>query len=79
MDFLGLTTLTIIEDALKLIDETSRRENRYRRAPARRQKNLRDWCFTKACTSGIFQFESPGMRDILRRYQPIAIGGSSAR
>ena len=26
--------------------------------------------FSKGFTSGVFQFESPGMRDILRRYQP---------
>jgi DNA polymerase-3 subunit alpha len=26
--------------------------------------------FSKGYTSGVFQFESPGMRDILRRYQP---------
>ncbi len=26
--------------------------------------------FCKGFTSGVFQFESPGMRDILRRYQP---------
>ena len=29
--------------------------------------------FTKAYTSGVFQFESQGMRDILRRYQPARI------
>src|SRR6202162_5933320 len=29
--------------------------------------------FCKAFTSGIFQFESPGMRDILRKYQPARI------
>ena len=26
--------------------------------------------FSKGYTSGVFQFESAGMRDILRRYQP---------
>src|SRR5207249_3878039 len=29
--------------------------------------------FCKGYTSGVFQFESPGMRDILRRYQPTRI------
>src|SRR6185369_16923258 len=29
--------------------------------------------FSKGFTSGVFQFESPGMRDILRRYQPSRI------
>jgi len=29
--------------------------------------------FAKGFTSGVFQFESSGMRDILRRYQPSRI------
>src|SRR5260370_39991811 len=29
--------------------------------------------FARADTTAIFQFESPGMRDILRRYQPTRI------
>jgi DNA polymerase-3 subunit alpha len=29
--------------------------------------------FSRGFTSGVFQFESPGMRDILRRYQPARI------
>ncbi|PYT25434.1 MAG: DNA polymerase III subunit alpha, partial [Acidobacteria bacterium] len=29
--------------------------------------------FSRGFTSGVFQFESPGMRDILRRYQPTRI------
>jgi len=69
MDFLGLTTLTIIADALKLIErhrgETLRIED-FSLEDAETYKNI----FSKARTSGIFQFESAGMRDILRRYQP---------
>ena len=33
-------------------------------------KTTYETVFHKAFTSGVFQFESPGMRDILRRYQP---------
>jgi len=69
MDFLGLTTLTIIADALKLIErhrgETLRIED-FSLEDVETYKNI----FSKARTSGIFQFESAGMRDILRRYQP---------
>jgi DNA polymerase-3 subunit alpha len=69
MDFLGLTTLTIIEDALKLIErhrgEKLRVED-FSLDDAETYKNI----FSKARTSGVFQFESAGMRDILRRYQP---------
>jgi DNA polymerase-3 subunit alpha len=71
MDFLGLTTLTLIDDALKLI------ENRHGVKLVPEELPLDDAAtyeiFSKALTSGIFQFESPGMRDILRRYHPSRI------
>jgi DNA polymerase-3 subunit alpha len=71
MDFLGLTTLTIIEDALKLIE----RRHGVKIVPD--ELPLDDPAayeiFGKGFTSGVFQFESPGMRDILRRYQPTRI------
>jgi DNA polymerase-3 subunit alpha len=71
MDFLGLTTLTLIDDALKLIEK----RHGVRLVPE--ELPLDDPAtyeiFTKGLTSGIFQFESPGMRDILRRYHPSRI------
>ena len=71
MDFLGLTTLTLIDDALKLIDK----RHGVRLVPE--DLPLDDPAtyeiFSKALTSGSFQFESPGMRDILRRYHPTRI------
>jgi DNA polymerase III subunit alpha len=69
MDFLGLTTLTIIEDALKLIDRHRGVKLRMEDLPLDDSKTYSS-IFCKALTSGIFQFESAGMRDILRRYQP---------
>jgi len=69
MDFLGLTTLTIIEDALKLIDKYRGVKLRVEDLPMDDKKTY-DSIFAKAFTSGVFQFESAGMRDILRRYQP---------
>ena len=42
MDFLGLTTLTIIDDALKLIERHRGVKAGHRRASARRQEDLRD-------------------------------------
>ena len=42
MDFLGLTTLTIIDDALKLIERHRGVKLRDRRSSARRPENLRD-------------------------------------
>jgi DNA polymerase-3 subunit alpha len=68
MDFLGLKTLTLIDDALAsiagvtgtrpdldtlLLDDASVYE-----------------LFCKARTAGVFQFESEGMRNILRRLKP---------
>jgi DNA polymerase III subunit alpha len=68
MDFLGLTTLTLIDDALKLIEKRHGVRLVLEDLPLDDPKSYEVFC--KAFTSGIFQFESPGMRDILRKYQP---------
>ncbi len=69
MDFLGLTTLTIVEDALKLIERHRGQKLRVEDIPLDDARTY-ETVFAKGLTSGIFQFESAGMRDILRRYQP---------
>ncbi|MGH9557746.1 MAG: DNA polymerase III subunit alpha, partial [Bryobacteraceae bacterium] len=69
MDFLGLTTLTIIDDALKLIDRHRGIKLKIEEIPLDDKKTY-ETVFHKGYTSGVFQFESAGMRDILRRYQP---------
>ncbi|HEY2844138.1 MAG TPA: DNA polymerase III subunit alpha, partial [Bryobacteraceae bacterium] len=69
MDFLGLTTLTIIEDALELIKRHQSVTLRVEDLPLDDPKTFQT-IFSKGLTSGVFQFESAGMRDILRRYQP---------
>jgi len=71
MDFLGLTTLTLIEDALRLIDK--RHGVKLDPQELRLDDKETYEIFGKGFTSGVFQFESPGMRDILRRYQPSRI------
>ena len=71
MDFLGLTTLTLIEDALKLIEKRHGVELVPEDLPLDDPATYEIFC--KGFTSGVFQFESPGMRDILRRYQPSRI------
>ena len=68
MDFLGLTTLTLIQDALRLIKKRHGVEIVPEDLPLDDKDTYE--IFTKGLTSGVFQFESPGMRDILRRYQP---------
>ena len=68
MDFLGLKTLTLIDDAVRSIERESGI------APDMDALPLDDPAvyelFCKARTSGVFQFESEGMRNILRRLRP---------
>jgi DNA polymerase-3 subunit alpha len=71
MDFLGLTTLTVLHDTVAMIEK-----NRGMRVDLD-ILTLDDAdtykLFTRGDTTAIFQFESHGMRDILRRYQPTRI------
>lgn len=68
MDFLGLTTLTVLADALALIEKHRGEKIRLEEIPLDDEKTYA--LFTKAHTEGVFQFESPGMKDVLRRYEP---------
>ncbi|MCH8269468.1 MAG: DNA polymerase III subunit alpha, partial [Acidobacteria bacterium] len=68
MDFLGLTTLTVVDDTLQLIESKRGEKIDLDRLPLDDQATYE--LFSKGLTSGIFQFESSGMRDILRRYRP---------
>ncbi len=69
MDFLGLTTLTIIEGALKLIEKYCGQAIVVENLPLDDAETYNK-IFSNGFTSGVFQFESAGMQDILRRYQP---------
>ena len=68
MDFLGLTTLTVVDDTLQLIESTRGEKIDTDRLPLDDPATYE--LFAKGLTRGIFQFESSGMRDILRRYRP---------
>jgi DNA polymerase III subunit alpha len=68
MDFLALTTLTVIDQALAQIRGQLGIEVDLSQIPLDDGKTLQLFCDGKA--SCIFQFESSGMRDILRRLQP---------
>jgi DNA polymerase III subunit alpha len=72
MDFLGLTTLTIIDDCLKLIQMT-RGETVEMEKISLEDTETYEKVFHRGHTSGVFQFESDGMRDVLRRYQPTTV------
>jgi DNA polymerase-3 subunit alpha len=69
MDFLGLTTLTVLTDALKLIEQREGKTLDLMALPLDDAETYKRVFHTGLC-SGIFQFESHGMRDVLRRYQP---------
>ena len=77
MDFLGLTTLTILDDTLKLIAQTQGNQISLDDIPLSDDETYKR-VFHSGLTSGVFQFESHGMRDVLRRYQPTTIGDLTA-
>jgi len=72
MDFLGLATLTVIDDCLKLIKLSRGETVDIEMIPQDDEATFKK-VFHSALTSGIFQFESSGMRDILRRYKPDSV------
>jgi DNA polymerase III subunit alpha len=68
MDFLGLRTLTLIDNCVKMIAAQTGQKIDPDRIPT---DDARTYAlFTAGKTSGLFQFESDGMRDILRRFKP---------
>ncbi len=68
MDFLGLSTLTLIRDALTEIKRTENVEIDIDNVPLDDAKTYQ--LFSEGQTFGIFQFESSGMRELLRRARP---------
>jgi len=77
MDFLGLTTLTILDDTIKLIAQTQGQQISLDDIALTDDETYKR-VFYSGLTSGVFQFESHGMRDVLRRYQPNTIGDLTA-
>src|SRR5579859_6151196 len=71
MDFLGLTTLTVLHDAVKMVEQN--RGIKLDLDSLTLDDEATYKLFARGDTTAIFQFESHGMRDILRRYQPSRI------
>ena len=65
MDFLGLKTLTVIQEALDLIQEGHGITIDLKRLPDDDPKTYE--LLSRADTVGVFQLESGGMRDLIRR------------
>jgi DNA polymerase-3 subunit alpha len=68
MDFLGLSTLTLIDDALKEIKRTEGIDLDIDTIPLDDAKTYK--VFQEGAAFGIFQFESSGMRELLRKARP---------
>ena len=68
MDFLGLSTLTLIENALAQIKRTTGAEVDPAALALNDAATYR--LFQRGDTRGVFQFESGGMREILKRAKP---------
>jgi DNA polymerase-3 subunit alpha len=68
MDFLGLSTLTLIRDALDEIERTEGLDLDIDAIPLDDAKTYRLFC--EGQTYGVFQFESSGMRELLRKAKP---------
>ena len=71
MDFLGLTTLTVLHDAVRMVQQN--RCIKIDLDSLTLDDEATYQLFSRGDTTAIFQFESHGMRDILRRYQPTRI------
>jgi len=67
MDFLGLRTLTVLDKTLKTLSRKGH-EIELNEIPLDDKETYE--IFTKGETVGIFQFESSGMRDYLRKLKP---------
>jgi len=76
MDFLGLTTLTIIADCLKSIRDREGVEIDWTKIPLNDEKTMQ--LFSDGRTDAIFQFESSGMQEICRRLKPKELEDLSA-
>ncbi len=67
-DFLGLKTLTVIDQALKLINQTSGAKLDMASIPLDDQGVFE--MLSRGDTMGVFQLESSGMRDMLIKFKP---------
>jgi len=68
MDFLGLKNLTIIEHALKIISKTQKTDIDIANVPLDDEKTFK--LFQNGMTTGVFQFESSGMKKYLKKLKP---------
>lgn len=68
MDFLGLRTLTVIEDTLNQIEQQTGKRIELSKIPFDDKKTFH--LFRQANTTGVFQLESNGMKRYLKQLKP---------
>ena len=68
MDFLGLRTLTVIQDAVKLVNKTHPGSLDINKIDYNDQKVIE--LIGSGHTEGIFQLESPGMKNFMKELKP---------
>jgi DNA polymerase-3 subunit alpha len=68
MDFLGLKTLTVIDNAVKKVKESLGIDLNIKTIPLKDEDTYR--LLSEARSIGIFQLESSGMRDLLKKMKP---------
>ena len=68
MDFLGLRNLTILRITCDLIEQTTGKQIDLHKIPLDDQKTFELLC--RGETKGVFQLESGGIRDLLKRMKP---------
>ncbi|MFW6129312.1 MAG: DNA polymerase III subunit alpha, partial [Candidatus Aminicenantaceae bacterium] len=68
MDLLGLRNLTVIQDTIKLIEKDSGIKIDLKTIPNDDKKTFE--LFKSGNTDGVFQFESAGMKGLIRNYKP---------
>ncbi|MGE4283624.1 MAG: DNA polymerase III subunit alpha [Clostridia bacterium] len=68
MDFLGLRTLTVIRDAIKMIRQSRGIEIDIDKISFEEKPVFDLWC--QGDTEGVFQFESPGMKQFMKEFKP---------
>ena len=71
MDFLGLRTLTIIRDTLSLVKKNHGVEIDIDNISLEDEETFK--LFSKGQTTGVFQFESPPMREYLKKLKPTSL------
>lgn len=68
VDFLGLRTLTVIDQTIKIVKDRQNRTVEIESIPLDDSKTFR--LLSSASTAGVFQLESSGMRDLLKKLNP---------